>query len=65
MDNKEINHDSMIEVPSVNGGTVYTRENFKRYISGIEDQIKKYNNITFYNLSKDGALIKGAKHQTF
>ncbi len=65
MDNKEINHDSMIEVPSVNGGSVYTRENFKRYISGIEDQIKKYNHITFYNLSKDGALIKGAKHQTF
>ncbi len=64
MDDKEIDYNGMIEVPSVNGHKVYTLGNFKCYIQGIEQQIKKYNNIKFFNLSKYGALIIGANHRS-
>ena len=60
MDNKEISHDGMVKIKSNNGGEVYTTDLFKSYIFSIQEQIKSYSRIKFYNLSKDGAAISGA-----
>lgn len=60
MDNKEISHDGMVKIKSNNGGEVYTTDLFKSYIFSMQEQIKSYSRIKFYNLSKDGAAISGA-----
>ena len=49
-----------IRVPSVNGELIYTCEAFEWFRKALEFQIKKYNDIDFVNLSRIGALIKGA-----
>lgn len=61
MDDEEIDIASMIRVKSVSGGEVFTDEILKGYISDIEAQIKKYREIKFFNLSKNGAYIDGCK----
>ncbi len=49
-----------IMVPSVNGEMVYSCEAFEWFRKALEFQIRKYNNVDFINMSKIGALIKGA-----
>ena len=48
-----------IPVPSVDGATVLTSEAFNWFRIGLEAQIAKCPDVTFVNLSKHGALIKG------
>jgi len=61
MDTTQIDVEGMILVQSVDGGKVYTSEEFIMYIDDIERIIEKNKDITFINMSKHGALIKGAK----
>lgn len=60
MDYKKVNTEKMEMVPSVNGDLVPTTHVFKVYIQNVEKIIERDSNIIFYNLSKEGALIKGA-----
>lgn len=50
-----------LETESVGGGRVATDVVFLDYLKQIEGQISRCNNITFFNLSKIGAKIKGTK----
>lgn len=49
-----------MQVPSVDGGMVDTCEAFDWFRKAIEYQIAKYDHVKFINLSKHGAMIKGA-----
>ncbi len=49
-------------VKAVDGGVVPTSEAFNWFRMGLENQITRYNNVEFFNLSKHGALIKGCKN---
>lgn len=61
MDDEKIDYSAMIKVKSVDGGEVYTDSILYSYISDLEDQVTRYSNVDFYNLSEHGALIKGCK----
>lgn len=61
IDSKKLNTTDMPEVDSVNGGKVSTTEQFKTYISYIEDKIKDYPDVEFINRSDNGAKLNGAK----
>lgn len=50
-----------IQVKSVDGGMVETARTFNTFIGIIADNIAKHPDITFYNMSKHGAYIEGAK----
>lgn len=61
MDDAEVDYSNMIKVKSVDGGDVYTDCVLSGYILDIESQIDEHKDISFYNLSKNGAYIKGCK----
>ncbi|MBR3516839.1 MAG: DUF115 domain-containing protein [Lachnospiraceae bacterium] len=48
-------------VPAVHGGMVPTSEAFCWFRMGLEEQIARYDQVEFFNLSKNGALIRGCK----
>ncbi len=48
-----------MEVPSNNGGMVQTVPMFASYIKLVEQKIEKHKDVIFYNMSHDGAYIKG------
>lgn len=53
--------EKMIPVENVNGEIVYTEPNFKLYKENIEKRIQETPDIIYYNMSKIGIKIKGAK----
>ena len=48
-----------MRVPSVDGGMVATSNAFNWFRQGLESQISRHPDISFINLSRHGALIKG------
>ncbi len=56
---------NILQVKSVNGGLVYTREDYEAFISHFETLIKELNYSEIYNISSFGALIEGVKNTSF
>ena len=59
MDRMDRNTNGMKKVKSVNGDEVYTDLLFDSYRIWIENKIKEYPQVNFYNLSTCGAYIEG------
>ena len=59
MDRKIRDTAGLEQIISVNGGKVYTDILMKSYLNWIEDKIKQYPEVLFYNLSDCGAEISG------
>lgn len=56
---------NILQVKSVNGGLVYTREDYEAFITHFETLIKELNYSEIYNISSFGALIEGVKNTSF
>lgn len=56
---------NLIQVKSVNGGLVYTREDYEVFINHFNTLVKDLNHSEIYNLSSFGAYIEGVKSTTF
>jgi hypothetical protein len=52
---------NLVQVRSVNGGMVYTRDDYQAFIQHFEALINDLNYSEIYNLSSFGALIQGIK----
>lgn len=61
LDARNLNTKGMPLVDSVDGGKVPTTEQFKTYISYIEDKLRDYSYVEFINRSDNGAKINGAR----
>ena len=61
MDCEKIDRSKSIMVKSVNGGLVCTDQIMLTYIQVMSDLVKKNRNVSFYNLSKEGAYIEGCQ----
>lgn len=63
MDLEKVDESKLFEVKSNLGNPVYTDDIFINYIKQMEDLLEKFKDkkISVYNLSKDGAYIKGTK----
>lgn len=61
MDRKAIDLENLIEVEGVGNKTVYSNRVFTKYRQDMEEMIKSNPHITYYNMSKIGAKIAGAK----
>lgn len=59
MDYAAVDKGGCIQVPAVNGGMVDTDLEMKSYIREIEEIITHNKNVIFYNMSRNGALIRG------
>lgn len=59
MDQAQIDTDGLVQVPSVDGKTVYTSPVFISYIREVEGIISNYPKVSFYNRSRNGAYIQG------
>ncbi len=57
----DVDERGTMTVSSVDGGTVRTSEAFNWFRLGLESQLARYKGIEVFNMSKHGALIKGAK----
>lgn len=55
----------LIQVKSVNGDLVYTREDYEAFIHHFVTLIKELNYSEIYNISSFGAAIEGAKNTSF
>lgn len=53
-----------MEVESIDGGKVVTREDFKLYLDWFEKYIKEWSHITAIDATEGGALIHGSKVMT-
>ena len=56
---------NLVQVRSVNGSTVYTREDYETFIYHIGAMIKELDYSEIYNTSTFGAYINGVKNTTF
>lgn len=56
---------NLVQVKSVNGGLVYTREDYEAFIHHFEELIKELKYTEIYNISSFGALISGVKNVSF
>ena len=56
---------NIVQVKSVTGGTVYTREDYQAFIHHFETVIKELNYSEIYNTSSFGAYIEGVKNVSF
>lgn len=56
---------NLVQVKSVNGGLVYTREDYETFIQHFVTLIKELDYSEIYNISSFGALIEGVKNITF
>ena len=55
----------LVQVPSVNGGNVYTRADYEAFIHQFEEVIKELEYTNIYNISTFGAQINGVKPVNF
>lgn len=53
---------NLTQVKSVNGGFVYTREDYQAHIHHFETLLKEFNHSEIYNISSFGAYIEGVKN---
>lgn len=56
---------NLIQVKSVTGELVYTREDYAEFVHHFEELIKDLNYYEIYNISSFGAQIEGAKNVAF
>lgn len=56
---------NLVQVKSVNGSMVYTREDYEAFIHHFESLIKELNYSEIYNISSFGAYIEGVKSIKF
>lgn len=56
---------NIVQVKSVNGELVYTREDYEAFINHFATLIKELNYSEIYNISSFGALIQGVKNTSF
>lgn len=56
---------NLVQVRSVNGGMVYTREDYESFILHFATLIKELNYSEIYNISSFGAQIEGVKTSKF
>ena len=56
---------TLVQVPSIKGGTVYTREDYETYIHHFEALVKELKFDEIYNISSFGAYINGIKPAKF
>jgi len=56
---------NLVQVKSVTGGTVYTREDYETFIYHFGALIKELNHKEIYNISSFGAYIEGVKNTSF
>lgn len=56
---------NLVQVKSVSGGIVYTRDDYEAFIHHFESLVKELNNPNIYNISSFGAAIEGVKAVTF
>ncbi len=56
---------NLVQVKSVNGGIVYTRDDYAAFIHHFESLIKELNCPNIYNISNFGAAIEGVKSVPF
>ncbi len=56
---------NLVKVKSVDGGLVYTREDYEAFIHHFATLIKELNYSEIYNISSFGALIDGVKNTSF
>lgn len=56
---------NLIKIKSVNGGIVYTRDDYEVYIHHIESILRELNYKEVYNLSAFGAYIEGVRAVRF
>jgi len=56
---------NLVKVKSVNGGLVYTREDYQAFIHHFETLIKELEFSEIYNISSFGAFIEGVKNVSF
>ena len=56
---------NLVQVKSVNGGLVYTREDYQAFIQHFAALIKEFAYTEVYNISSFGALIEGVKNVSF
>lgn len=56
---------NLVQVKAVNGGIVYTREDYASFIHHFETLIKELNYSEIYNISSFGAHIEGVKSTSF
>ncbi len=56
---------NLVQVKSVNGGIVYTRDDYAAFIHHFETLIKELNYPEIYNISNFGAAIEGVKAIAF
>ena len=56
---------NLVQVKSVTGGTVYTREDYETFIYHFGALIKELNHHEIYNISSFGAYIEGVKNTSF
>ncbi len=56
---------NLVQVKSVNGGLVYTREDYQTFIHHFEQLLKDVDYNEIYNVSSFGALINGVKNVSF
>ncbi len=59
--NEEVDKKNFLKVPSVNGEMVDTNLIFIAFLSEIERLISANKSVSFYNRSRNGALIKGCR----
>lgn len=64
MDRSNKNLSNLIQVEGVNGQMVYSERVFEIYRKWMEDRIEGTPHITYYNMSRIGAKIAGAKDGT-
>ena len=56
---------TLVKIPSVNGGLVYTRADYETFIHHFNSLIKELGYKEIYNISSFGALIRGVKNVKF
>ncbi len=56
---------NLVQVKSIDGGMVYTRDDYEAFIHQFENVIKSLNYSNIYNISSFGAYIEGVKPVSF
>lgn len=56
---------NLVQVKAVNGGIVYTREDYQTFIHHFQELIKDLNYSEIYNTTSFGAYIEGVKSTSF
>lgn len=64
MDEIDVHDGNYFEVESIDGGKIWTRDDFDRYRKWFEERAKEWSHITMVDATEGGALIRGSKVMT-